>query len=208
MKSQKNLVRVLVSFLKYLLQQEFYALTIDDVPESPMEHTPDRFVKRYELTIAEKDQTLFYVGSTYSPENDAVYDGISRSGKRVVTFAPVLKHKAFPLAEILDVLLDLGTWGMGVPIELEFAVNLKVPENSPKQFELLDDFAKEKVSGAVLKNASLCLSGHWGARIVFIVCVHSYKYASFCRRFTLGNYCFNLHVVGTGQVDFARNICY
>ena len=112
-------------------------MEIDDTSEDLIDHAPDRFVKRYELTIAEKDQTLFYVGSTYSPENDAVYDGISRAGKRVVTFAPVLKHKAFPLAEILDLLLDLGTWGMGVPIELEFAVNLKVPENSPKQFELL-----------------------------------------------------------------------
>ncbi len=36
-----------------------------------------------------------------------------------------LKHKAFPLADILDVLLDLGTWGMGVPIEIEFAVNMQ-----------------------------------------------------------------------------------
>jgi CheY-like chemotaxis protein len=144
-----NTVRFCPKYPKHLLQffstketirnaqQDFYALEIDDVPESLIDHAPDRFVKRYELSIAEKDQTLYYVGSTYSPENDAVYDGISRPGKRVVTFAPVLKHKAFPLADILDVLLDIGTWGMGVPIELEFAVNLKVPENTPKQFELL-----------------------------------------------------------------------
>jgi CheY-like chemotaxis protein len=144
-----NTVRFCPRYPKHLLQffstketirnaqQEFYALTIDDIPESITDHAPDRFVKRYDLTIAEKDLTLSFVGSTYSPENDAVYDGISRPGKRVVTFAPVLKHKAFPLAEILDVLLELGTWGMGVPIELEFAVNLKVPENSAKQFELL-----------------------------------------------------------------------
>lgn len=144
-----NTVRFCPRYPKHLLQffstketirnaqQEFYALALDDIPESSAEHKPDRFVKRYDLNIAEKDLTLSYVGSTYSPENDAVYDGISRSGKRVVTFAPVLKHKAFPLAEILDLLLDIGTWGMGVPIELEFAVNLKVPENSPKQFELL-----------------------------------------------------------------------
>ena len=144
-----NTVRFCPRYPKHLLQffstketirnaqQEFYALALDDIPEGSTEHKPDRFVKRYDLSVAEKDLTLSYVGSTYSPENDAVYDGISRAGKRVVTFAPVLKHKAFPLAEILDLLLDIGTWGMGVPIELEFAVNLKVPENSQKQFELL-----------------------------------------------------------------------
>lgn len=144
-----NTVRFCPKYPKHLLQffstketirnaqQEFYALDIEDIPESIGVHAPDRFVKRYDLNVAEKDQALNFVGSTYSRENDAVYDGISRQGTRVVTFAPVLKHKAFPLAEILDELLELGTWGMGVPIELEFAVNLKVPENSPKKFELL-----------------------------------------------------------------------
>ncbi len=57
------------------------------------------------MDVSEKDQTLNFIGSTYSPENDAVYDGISRPGKRVVTFAPILKHKAFPLPEILDLIL-------------------------------------------------------------------------------------------------------
>jgi hypothetical protein len=45
----------------------------------------------YELSQAENDQTLFAVGSTYSQENDTVYDGLSRQGRRVVTLAPILK---------------------------------------------------------------------------------------------------------------------
>ncbi|HEX9739299.1 MAG TPA: histidine kinase, partial [Ignavibacteriaceae bacterium] len=106
-------------------------------PEDQLNTNPESFVKKYELTKAEEDQTLFSVGSTYSPENDAVYDGISRSGGRVVTFAPILKHKAFPLAETLDLLLELGTWGMGVPVEIEFAVNLKTEPGKPKEFALL-----------------------------------------------------------------------
>ena len=34
-------------------------------------------------------------------ENDAIYDGLSRRGVRLISFAPILKHAMFPLAEIL-----------------------------------------------------------------------------------------------------------
>jgi hypothetical protein len=66
-----------------------------------------------------------------------VYDGVSREGKRVVTFAPILKHRIFPLAEILELILDMGTWGMGTQVEIEFAVNMNVPPGKPKEFALL-----------------------------------------------------------------------
>jgi len=144
-----NTVRFCPKFPKHLLQffstietiknaqQDFFALNLNGTSEERSDINPEYFVQKYELMKAEEDQTLFSVGSTYSPENDAVYDGVSRSGKRVVTFAPILKHKAFPLAEILDLLLELGTWGMGVPVEIEFAVNLKVEPGKPKQFALL-----------------------------------------------------------------------
>ncbi len=118
-------------------QQEFLAL---DLTQGllPHEHPePELFVKTYDLTKAEEDQTLYYVGSTYSSENDSVYDGISRPGKRVVTFAPVLKHKTFPLPEILELILELGTWGMGTHVEVEFAVNMNVPPDKPRDFALL-----------------------------------------------------------------------
>lgn len=118
-------------------QQDFYALDLDGKLDHHPESTKDPLVKNYRLSEAESDGTLHYVGSTYSPENNAVYDGISRPGVRVVTFAPILKHKIFPLPEILDLLLGLGTWGMGSPIEIEFAVNLGVPPGKPKEFAML-----------------------------------------------------------------------
>jgi CheY-like chemotaxis protein len=78
----------------------------------------------YDLATAEEDGALAAVGSTYSPENDAVYDGMSRPGPRVVTFAPILKHDRFPLAEVIGNLMKNGEQGMGFPVEIEFAVSL------------------------------------------------------------------------------------
>lgn len=144
-----NTVRFCPKYPKHLLQffstketiknaqQEFYALDPDESYDLNKHLTPDTLIKSYPLDKAEKDGTLFYSGSTYSSENDAVYDGLSREGRRVVTFAPILKQKVFPLPEVLDMLLDLGSWGMGTHIEMEFAVNMNVPHKEPKQFAIL-----------------------------------------------------------------------
>jgi hypothetical protein len=86
------------------------------------------------LDVAEGDGTLAAVASTYSAENDAVYDGLSRPGPRLVTFAPVLKQGRFPLAEVLQTLMAEGARGMGTPVEIEFAVNLSVPPGTPAEF--------------------------------------------------------------------------
>jgi hypothetical protein len=100
-------------------QRAFWALDLADtgIRES-----------RYELEAAEADGTLAAVASTYSRENDAIYDGISRPGVRVVSFASILKHDSFPLAALLDRLLAIGRWGMGAPVEIEFAVDLEKRE--------------------------------------------------------------------------------
>ena len=78
----------------------------------------------YPLREAEADGTLHWVGSTYSRDNDAIYDGLSRPGARVVTFAPVLKQGVFPLAALLDSLQKLGAGALGRPVEIEFAVRM------------------------------------------------------------------------------------
>jgi CheY-like chemotaxis protein len=117
-------------------QKEFFALNVkpDDGELHPVEKD---YTERYPLEAADQDGTLSFIGSTYSAENDRIVDGTSRNGVRLVTFAPILKQKVFPLCEILDLLLDMGGWGMGTPVEIEFAVNLSVPKGHPREFSLL-----------------------------------------------------------------------
>ncbi len=117
-------------------QHEFYALDLTGKSDFGYA-THDLLQKQYSLNMSEKDGTLHYVGSVYSHDNDRITDGLSRPGARIVTFGPILRGKLFPLPEILDLLLDMGTWGMGTPVEIEFAVTMSVKMGMPKEFGLL-----------------------------------------------------------------------
>jgi CheY-like chemotaxis protein len=78
----------------------------------------------FDLKVAAADRTLDRLASTYSPENHAVYDSLSRNGIRIVSFAPILKHGVFPLAPLLELLMRIGEDALGRPVEIEFAVRL------------------------------------------------------------------------------------
>jgi CheY-like chemotaxis protein len=120
----------------------------------------------FPLCDAERDGTLHYVASTYSRDNDAIYDGLSRSGARLVTFAPILKNNIFPLPALLDYLQKLGADALGRPVEIEFAVRMATPPE-PAEFGFLqmrplicareiEDFALEAFELANI----LCRSSH------------------------------------------------
>jgi CheY-like chemotaxis protein len=112
-------------------QNEFCALALDGVPRGQV---PGHLREvRFGLDVAEADGTLHAVASTYSAENDAVYDGLSRPGPRIVTFAPMLKHGIFPLAAILELLVRAGEDALGNPVEIEFAVRLPRPADSAEE---------------------------------------------------------------------------
>jgi hypothetical protein len=110
-------------------QSEFWALELDGAAEGRPGHWHER---RFGLDAAESDGTLRALASTYSRDNHAVYDGVSRPGSRIITFAPMLKHGTFPLAEILDDLVRAGEDALGNAVEIEFAVRL------PQQAESMD----------------------------------------------------------------------
>lgn len=120
----------------------------------------------FDLGAAEADGTLAAVGSTFSAENDAIYDGVARPGVRVVTFAEVLKHEVFPLAPLLTALLKIGSDGGNAPVEIEFAVNTSVPRGVPAEFGFLQmrqlapsrELEELDVSGAE-RSTLLCRTG-------------------------------------------------
>ncbi|MCZ6747444.1 MAG: histidine kinase, partial [Acidobacteria bacterium] len=114
-------------------QRSFYALQLAAVDG----HSPEMAVRSFGLETAEKDGSLVAVGSTYSHENRAVYDGLSRAGTRLVSFAPILKHGVFPLADLLDYLIKLGSWGTSSDVEIEFAVNMSTPPGEPMELGFL-----------------------------------------------------------------------
>ncbi len=117
-------------------QRDFWALELTD-GEPVRDSLAGLREVQFGLDIAESDHTLHNVGSTYSVDNHAIYDGISRPGARIVSFAPILKHGVFPLPAILDHLMKLGEDAFGRPIELEFAVRLPEMPGDPAEFGFL-----------------------------------------------------------------------
>jgi len=117
-------------------QREFCALELNH-GERTGDSDADLRESRFGLDVAEADETLHNVGSTYSADNHVVYDGISRPGTRIVSFAPILKHNVFPLAPVLEQLMKVGEDGFGRPVELEFAVRLPQKPADPAEFGFL-----------------------------------------------------------------------
>jgi len=115
---------------------EFFALNLNE-HQTQKSINEDFLITRYNIADAMKDGTLNLTGSTYSIDNNILYDGVDKDGPKLFTMSSILKYKIFPLPEILELLLDMGNWGTGAPVEIEFAVNLTVQNEKPKEFALL-----------------------------------------------------------------------
>lgn len=117
-------------------QRDFYAIAMHHVASIAFLEE-DQYLVKLGLDKAEADGVLQFLASTYSRENDAVYDGISFSGPRIVNFAHILKNDVFPLAKILIDLLKLSSEAMNCAVEMEFAVILDTQNGLPGQFSIL-----------------------------------------------------------------------
>lgn len=117
-------------------QKYFYSLDMCPTKFAPSSDDGINLVKN-EIQIAEKDSSFRFAASTYDYQNNVIRDGTMYDGKRIVTFANILKYDAFPLSEILQTLLEVGQKEMNNPIEIEFAVDLNVEKGEPFVFNFL-----------------------------------------------------------------------
>lgn len=104
-------------------QTKFYAIDLK-------QHTEDFKVddgfnlKTLRLREAEKWGVLNSICSTYDFDDMVIRDGFYPGGRKLLTFAGVLKYDMFPLPDILKLALKYGQGEMRRPVEIEFAVNL------------------------------------------------------------------------------------
>ncbi len=92
---------------------------------------------KLEIKDAYSIPDLRHTVSTYDMQSGMLRDGFYDEGLKLVTFAPILKHGIFPLAEILSDLLSIGQKEMNNHIEIEFALNMSPRGGTPKMFNFL-----------------------------------------------------------------------
>ncbi|MGE4289077.1 MAG: PEP/pyruvate-binding domain-containing protein [Salinivirgaceae bacterium] len=117
-------------------QQFFYSLSLD-VEDFKLSTDDAVNLKRLPVAEAEEDKSINHIASTYDFEDNLLRDGANYKGKKLITFANVLKYDSFPLAKILDTLLRIGAQEMNNPVEIEFAANLNVKPGEPRIFNFL-----------------------------------------------------------------------
>lgn len=81
-------------------------------------------ISKISVTDAFKTGALKYIVSTFDINDRVIRDTEFGDGRKVVTFANVLKHGVFPLAKVMKFMLETGQYEMGRPVEIEFAGNI------------------------------------------------------------------------------------
>ncbi|MDR0413468.1 MAG: phosphoenolpyruvate synthase [Dysgonamonadaceae bacterium] len=115
-------------------QTEFYALNLKSLASEQLSTDDAYNLLKLPVKEAEGDGTLQFISSTYDPCDQILRDGYyPGKNRKVISFSGILQNDVFPLAEILNYVLESGQEEMGRPVEIEFAVNLV--KNAQKEVE-------------------------------------------------------------------------
>jgi len=109
-------------------QTEFYAIDLDKKDIDILQGGEFETLSKQRMYVAEKHKTLYHMASVWDSENSRIVDGLSCPGPRIINFANILKYEIFPLAEIVKRVLAVTQVALGIPVEIEFAVDLNKNE--------------------------------------------------------------------------------
>lgn len=117
-------------------QQQFYAINL--APNSFSVTTDEAYnLEQREVQEIKEANSVRLALSSYDFQNHSIRDVAGGPGRKVVTFAPILKHQMLPIAEALQLLLQVGSQEMSTPVEIEFAVNADQNRGDPVSFKFL-----------------------------------------------------------------------
>ncbi|KAF0131977.1 MAG: pyruvate phosphate dikinase PEP/pyruvate-binding protein [Bacteroidetes bacterium] len=90
-----------------------------------------------DLSDAEQHGSLRHCASVFNFDNNTIYPGLSKQGTRIVNFANILKYNYTPLAQTLEIVLDVVKEALGTAVEIEWALDLDRDEKGNCSFYLL-----------------------------------------------------------------------
>ncbi len=94
-------------------------------------------LQRLSIRDGENLQVLKHIVSTWDSIGHRLVDGTEFHGPRVVDYRDILSYDWLPLAPLLDYLLQISRKAMGIPVELEFALDWKGDSSENAVFSLL-----------------------------------------------------------------------
>jgi hypothetical protein len=95
------------------------------------------FLDQASIADAEYDGALRYIASTYVAQDDRMVPGTGVKGPRVLDFAPILKDRMLPLADLLVATKKTCEDTLGAMVEVEFALRLDHRNCEPAEFGFL-----------------------------------------------------------------------
>lgn len=117
-------------------QLHFYAVDLSNKTVDLMQGE-EAGLKKLDIDISEMHGTLKHCASVYDMESERMIPGLNNPGPRVVNFSNILKYNYIPLAETIQVVLDIVKEALGTPVEIEFAIDLNKDSKNRASFYLL-----------------------------------------------------------------------
>ncbi len=100
-------------------QKQVYGLELSEASDFKAD---DSFnLKKISVADAFKTGALKYLVSTFDLDDYMIRDSEFGTGRKLLTFANVLKQGVYPLADAANLMLETGQYEMGRPVEIEFA---------------------------------------------------------------------------------------
>jgi len=143
-----QVLRFSPKYPKHVLQTSTPELTMSDTQQAvyALNLRPEEFktsindsvnLDRIPLSECGQFDSFKKVVSTWDYQNQRIVDSSAPEGPKYITFAHILRYNSFPLADIVESLLEIAKEEVECGVEIEFAADLQTGDDSPAIFNVL-----------------------------------------------------------------------